>query len=274
MKNLACLFHFLKKKENQEDWIYNKKGLMTAIIIDDVLNARAHLKNLLVKHCKQVNILGEATNAESGAALILEYKPELVFLDIQMPKPSGFDMLASLGIYEFDVIFVTGYDQYGIQAVKASALDYLLKPVKPFELIAAVNKAQGNQKNKQTSRQIANLLDLVQRPHKTDTRIALHSIKGVQFINPYEISRCEADDNHTNVFLEDGRKIISTNVLRFHEELLTDFGFIRPHHSYLVNIKKIKGFAKGSVVHELRMNDDFLVPVSTRKVKEVREALI
>jgi two-component system LytT family response regulator len=228
----------------------------------------------LVKHCKQVEVLGEASNAESGAILILELKPDLVFLDIQMPKRSGFDMLASLGVYEFDVIFVTGYDQYGIQAVKASALDYLLKPVKPTELIDAVNKAQGNQKNKQTARQISNLLDLVHKPHKTDPRIALHSIKGIQFINPYEISRCEADDNYTNVFLKDGRKIISTNVLRFHEELLGDFGFIRPHHSYIVNVKQIKGFAKGNVVHELRMNDDFLVPVSSRKVKEVREALI
>jgi two-component system LytT family response regulator len=247
---------------------------MTAIIIDDVQKARAHLKTLLVKHCKHVKILGEASNAESGAALILEYKPELVFLDIQMPKQSGFDMLASLGIYEFDVIFVTGYDQYGIQALKASALDYLLKPVKHTELIAAVNKAQGYQNNKQTASQIANLLDLIQNPHKTDPRIALHSIKGIQFINPYEISHCEADDNYTNVFLEDGRKIISTNVLRFHEELLADFGFIRPHHSYIVNVKQIKGFAKGSVVHELRMNDDFLVPVSSRKVKEIREALI
>ena len=247
---------------------------MTAIIIDDVQNARAHLINLLTKYCKQVEILGEASNAGSGATLILESKPELVFLDIQMPKQSGFELLASLGIYEFDVIFVTGYDQYGIQAVKASALDYLLKPVKPAELIAAVNKAQSNQKNKQTARQITNLLDLVQNPHKTDPRIALHSIKGIQFINPYEISRCEADDNYTNVFLKDGRKIISTNVLRFHEELLADFGFIRPHHSYIVNVKHIKGFAKGNVVHELRMSDDFLVPVSSRKVKEVREALI
>ncbi len=247
---------------------------MKAIIVDDEQKVRAHLKNLLAKYCKQVELLGEASSAESGAALILESKPELVFLDIQMPKRSGFDMLASLGIYEFDVIFVTGYDHYGIQAVKASALDYLLKPVKPTELIAAVNKAQGNQKNKQTARQITNLLDLVQNPHKTDPRIALHSIKGIQFINPYEISRCEADDNYTNVFLKDGRKIISTNVLRFHEELLADFGFIRPHHSYIVNVKQIKGFAKGNVVHELRMNDDFLVPVSTRKVKEVREALI
>lgn len=247
---------------------------MKAIIVDDEQKVRVHLKNLLAKYCKQVELLGEASSAESGAALILESKPELIFLDIQMPRGSGFDLLASLGMYEFDVIFVTGFDQYGIQAVKASALDYLLKPVKPNELIAAVNKAQGNQKNKQTVRQITNLLDLVQNPHKTDPRILLHSIKGIQFINPYEISRCEADDNYTNVFLKDGRKIISTNVLRFHEELLTDFGFIRPHHSYIVNVKQIKGFAKGNVVHELRMNDDFLVPVSSRKVKEVREALI
>ncbi len=247
---------------------------MTAIIIDDVQKARAHLINLLAKYCKQVEILGEASNAESGAVLILKLKPDLIFLDIQMPMQSGFEMLASLGIYEFDVVFVTGYDKYGIQAVKASALDYLLKPVKPTELIEAVLKAQNNLKNKQTGRQIANLLELVRNPHKTDPRIALHSIKGVQFINPYEISRCEANDNHTNVFMNDGKKIISTNVLRFHEDLLADFGFIRPHHSFIVNIKQIKSFAKGNVVHELRMNDDFLVPVSTRKVKEVREALI
>ena len=247
---------------------------MKAIIVEDDNKNIVQLKNLLAKHCRQVDIVGVATNAAEGAALIKNRKLDLVFLDIQMPKESGFDMLASIGSYEFDVIFVTGQDQYGIPAVKASALDYLLKPVKPADLIAAVNKAQTRQKDKQISSQIGNLLNLVYHPHKTDHRVVLHSTKGIQFVNPYEISRCEADDNYTHIHFKDGRKITSTSNLGFNEELLTDFGFIRPHHSYLINPKLIKSFLKGKVVHELRMNDDFLVPVSSRKLKEVREALI
>lgn len=247
---------------------------MRAVIIDDEQNVRSHLKNLLAKYCRQVELIGEASNADTGADLILSCKPDLVLLDIQMPKGTGFDMLASLGSYEFDVIFVTGYDHYALQAVKCSALDYLLKPVKPEELISAVGRAERKQKNSQTALQITNLMDLVQYPHKKDHRIVLNSTKGMQFVNPYEIIRCEADDNYTNVFLEDGRKIISTQVLRFHEELLSDFGFIRPHHSYLVNRKQIKSFAKGKVVYELKMGDEFCVPISNRKVKEVREALL
>lgn len=247
---------------------------MRAVIIDDEPKVRTHLRNLLAKYCRQVELIGEAGNVYTGGDLILETKPDLVFLDIQMPKGSGFDMLASLGSYEFDVIFVTGYDKYAIQAVRCSALDYLLKPIKVAELVEAVGRSERKQNKKHASIQIAYLIELVQFPHKTDHRIILHSTKGMQFVNPYEIIRCEADDNYTNVFLRDGRKIISTQVLRFHEELLSEFGFIRPHHSFIVNRKQIKSFTKGKVVFELKMSDDFNVPVSKRKVKEVREALL
>ena len=246
---------------------------MKSVIIDDEPKQRTHLINLLAKHCKQVEIIGEAGNAAEGAKLILTTKPDLVFLDIEMPKESGFEMLGTLGEYDFDVIFVTGYDQYGIQAVKCSALDYLLKPVKPVELIAAINKASHHQKNKHTARQIEVLLDLVRYPHKTDQPIILSSTKGLQLVSPYEIIKCEADNNYTQVYLKDGRKLLATKLLGELEDMLAPFDFLRPHHSYVVNKKCIKTFIKGSVVYELKMSDDSLVPVSGRRVKEFKDNL-
>jgi len=246
---------------------------MKVIIIDDEPKQRAQLKNLLAKHCEQVELICEAGNAADGAKLIIATKPDLVFLDIQMPKQSGFEMLAALGKYEFDVIFVTGYDQYGIQAVKCSALDYLLKPVKPVELIAAVNKAVQRQKTKDIAKQIEILLDLVRYPHKTDQPIILSSTKGLQLVSPYEIIKCEADNNYTQVYLKDGRKLLATKLLGELEEMLAPFGFLRPHHSYVVNKKCIKTLIKGSVVYELKMSDDSLVPVSGRRLKEFKDNL-
>jgi len=246
---------------------------MKVIIIDDEPKQRAQLKNLLAKHCEQVELICEAGNAADGAKLIIATKPDLVFLDIQMPKQSGFEMLAALGKYEFDVIFVTGYDQYGIQAVKCSALDYLLKPVKPVELIDAVNKAVQRQKTKDIAKQIEILLDLVRYPHKTDQPIILSSTKGLQLVSPYEIIKCEADNNYTQVYLKDGRKLLATKLLGELEEMLAPFGFLRPHHSYVVNKKCIKTLIKGSVVYELKMSDDSLVPVSGRRLKEFKDNL-
>lgn len=247
---------------------------MKAVIIDDEPKVRTHLKNLLAKYCRQVEVIGEAGNAYTGGDLIQESKPDLVFLDIQMPKGSGFDLLASLGAYEFDVIFVTGYDQYAIQAVKCSALDYLLKPVKSAELIEAVAKAENNKRKDQIGKQIANLHNILQNPHKNDHRIAIPFEKDFCFINLSEVIRLEASRNYTKIFLEGNKKMLTSKGIGFYDEILSGYGFIRCHQSHLVNREFIKNLHNGKVVFELILADGYSVPISSRKIGMVRETLI
>jgi two-component system LytT family response regulator len=246
---------------------------MKAIIVEDEKKNVVQLKRLLAKHCNQVQVIGEAANALDGAAMTLELKPDLVFLDIQMSKLSGFDMLALLGTYEFDVIFVTGHDQYGIQAVKCAALDYLLKPVKPIELIAAIAKAENKKRKETNAGRITNLLDLVRNPHKNEHNIALPLLNGYRYINPYEIMRLEAENNYTQFYLFGGEKVLISKGLYVYEEILEAYGFIRCHKSHLVNRKFIRSLRKGAVVYEVELSDGFRVPVSSRKISLITEAL-
>ncbi|MEO8172444.1 MAG: LytTR family DNA-binding domain-containing protein [Sediminibacterium sp.] len=247
---------------------------MKAIIVEDEKKNITQLKRLLEKYCRQVDVIGEALNAREGAAMINELKPDLVFLDIQMPKESGFDMLASLGVYEFDVIFITGYDQYGIQAVKCSALDYLLKPVQVEELVDAVNKAELKRRNGITSEQIANVQTILRNPQKQQHKIIIQDDTDFHFLKPYDILRLEASGNYTRLYFTDGKMMLISKGIGVCEELFSDYGFIRPHQSHLVNTRFIKSFYKGKVVFELLLTDGFSVPVSSRKRDKVRTILI
>src|SRR5215831_12433171 len=142
--------------------------MMQAIIIDDEQNNIDNLRILLSNYCSQVQTVATALNAIEGARVIQLHHPDLVFLDIQMPGKNGFDMLQSLPSSNFEIIFVTAFDQYGIQAVKFAAIDYLLKPIKPDELITAVKKAGEKHRQKKQNDQLANLIELLQRHHQKD----------------------------------------------------------------------------------------------------------
>ena len=247
---------------------------MKAVIIEDEKKNITQLKGLLLKYCKQVEVIGEAASADEGIRIITEHKPELVFLDIQMPHKSGFDMLAALGEYNFEVIFVTGYDQYGIQAVKFSALDYLLKPVKADELIKAVLKAEIKNRKKQTQQQIINLLSVIKNSRKADHRIALPLMNEMRFINPDEIIRCESANNYTNFYLTGGEKLLVSKGIYEYDEMLKDYHFIRCHQSHLVNRKFIKSLLKEDTVFELLLTDGSCIPVSRLKKDMVKEELM
>lgn len=247
---------------------------MRAIIIEDEKKNITQLKSLLTKHCRQVEILGEASGADQGIELIAEHRPELIFLDIQMPDKSGFDMLAELGEYNFEVIFVTGHDQFGIQAVKFSALDYLLKPVKPSELIKAVLKAENKNRKKQTQEQILNLLSIMKNSSKTDHRIALPLMKEVRFINPEEVIRCESVNNYTQFYLQTNEIVLVSKGIYEIDSLLKEYNFIRCHQSHLVNRKFIKSLLKEDSISELLLLNGTRVPVSRLKKDMVKDELI
>ena len=245
---------------------------MKTIIIEDEKNNIKQLKGLLTS-LPQVELVGEALNAAEAIRLIAEVNPELILLDIQLPDNNGFELLASLGDYSFDVIFVTAYDQYGIQAVKCSALDYLLKPVKLTDLTMAVQKAIKGKERKQTQLQIQNLLTIVNLPQK-EHRIAIQLMKEIRFIDPADIIRCEAANNYTHIYLKAGEKLIASKGLFLYDEMLQPYHFIRCHQSHLVNRKFIKSLLSSDTVYELQLTEkDIRIPVSRLRRESVKSEI-
>ena len=210
--------------------------LITAVIIEDEQNNIVNLAILLRQYCPQVEITGDATNANDGEKLILQLNPDIVFLDIQMPGKNGFDMLQSLRTHNFELIFVTAFEQYGIQAVKFSAIDYILKPIDAEELKSAVQKAIYRSSEKKQNRKLENLLDVLQNEQQKDThRIALTSAKETRFIKTKEIIRCESSNNYTTFYILGGERIMVSKPIFEYEEILQGYGFIRCHQTHLVN---------------------------------------
>lgn len=247
--------------------------MIRSIIIDDEKNNIENLQGLLNKHCPEVHVIGFGLNADEGVAIIQQLQPDLVFLDIQMPGKNGFQLLESLSNYNFEIILVTAFDQYGIQAVKFSAIDYLLKPVRVDELKAAVNKVEKRVRNARQNLELQNLLQLLKhQEHKSDHRLALPTAKETRFVNPQDIIRCESSNAYTSFYLTDGQKIMVSKPIYEYEELLSDFGFIRCHQSHLVNKKYVKSWVKedgGSLL----LIDNSNIPVSRSKKEEVLKGL-
>ena len=247
--------------------------LITAVIIDDEQNNIDNLSILLRQYCPQLEITGEATNATDGEKLILQLNPDIVFLDIQMPGKNGFDMLQSLRTHNFELIFVTAFEQYGIQAVKFSAIDYLLKPINTDELKAAVQKAIYRSSEKKQNKKLENLLEVLQNEQQKDThRIALTSAKETRFIKTKEIIRCESSNNYTTFYILGGERIMVSKPIFEYEEMLQGYGFIRCHQTHLVNKRFIKSLVKQDGGY-LLLEDGMEIPVSRMKREVVRKEL-
>lgn len=245
--------------------------MINAVIIDDEQNNIDNLKSLLRKHCGEVEISGTAINAKEGRGIILQYNPDIVFLDIQMPGESGFDLLKSLSNYSFEVIFVTAFDQYGIKAVKFAAIDYLLKPINVDELKIAVKKVIDKKQRMNQNEQLQNLMQLLKENQK-EHRIALPSTHEIRYAKPSEIIRCESSNNYTTFHFVSGEKLLISKPIYFYEDLLQDYNFIRCHQSHLVNKKFITSFIKEDG-GTLLLEDQTRVPVSKSKKEKIKEGL-
>ena len=217
---------------------------MKAILIDDEISNLENLRILLEKHCPQVTITATAQNLSDAVDAIEKYLPHLVFLDIQMGQQTGFDVLKLLPKRNFEVIFVTAYDQHGIQAVKFAALDYLLKPIDIEELINAVNKAETKLATQVQSSQLDFLLQQLKKPEPSISKIALQMQSEIRYITLADIIRCEADNTYTYFFLSNGEKILVSKSLKEYADLLRPNGFLRTHQSHLVNPKYVKSWLK------------------------------
>lgn len=245
---------------------------LSCIIIDDELNNIENLQNIIIKYCNEIIVLDTATNADSAYEKIISLQPDLIFLDIQMPGKSGFELLKMFSEINFEIIFITAYDKYGIQAIKFSALDYLLKPIVVDDLKTAVEKAQKRIARKNQNLSIENLLEFIKRGQNESPKIALPTSNEISYVKTDEIIRCEAYDNYTYFFLNDGSKILVSKPLKEFSEILLPFNFLRTHQSHLVNIQFIKSYLKEDG-GKLLMKDLTKIPISRQKRTIVKNAL-
>ncbi len=245
---------------------------INCVIIDDEPNNVENLQGILTKWCPDVTIVATATNAEDGIEIIKACKPDLVFLDIQMPEQSGFDVLKAFASINFEVIFITAYDQYGIQAIKFSALDYLLKPVDIADVQQAVEKAKAKVSAKQQNHNIENLLAYIKSTQKESPKIALPTMQETRYVKVDQIVRCEASNNYTTFFMHNGDEVLVCKTLKEFTELLKPYGFQRPHQSHLVNFQYVKSLLKedGGM---LLMEDKNKVPISRQNLDTIKKAL-
>jgi two-component system LytT family response regulator len=243
--------------------------MIKAILVDDELHCLITLKLLLERHCPEVQILAQCRSASEALEAIVRLKPSVVFLDIEMPFMNGFEMLEQIKEISFAVIFTTSYDQYAIQAIHFSALDYLLKPIDARELIAAVQKIQ-NQKQLPTADQFEILLHQIQHKGNELSRIAVPTADGFELVHVEQILRCEADDTYTYFFLKDKSKITACRSLKEVESQLQQYPFfLRIHHSFIVNLNEVTKYIRGDGGYVI-MSDGSSVSVSRSR----KEALI
>jgi two-component system LytT family response regulator len=234
--------------------------MVTALVIDDEPYSCEALVELLSKYCPGVQVAKVCHSGADALIAIEEHSPQLLFLDIEMPKMNGFQLLEKVMGINFEVIFTTSYDQYAIKAIRMSALDYLLKPIDREELQTAVLKVTRRLAHPQMQ-QIQMLLQKVNNPGKPMLKIALPTMEGLQLIQIDAVICCTSDSNYTTIRLKDQQRIIVSRTLKEVEELLCEHGFQRVHHSSLVNLNEINKYIKGEGGY-LVMSDGSHVDVS------------
>ncbi len=245
--------------------------MIKAIIIDDEEKGRVVLKQKLADHCPSVLVVCEASNGEEGKVAILEHHPDLVFLDIEMPRMNGFEMLNNLSEKNFHLIFTTAYDHYAIKAIKYAAFDYLLKPIDIEELKVAVNKIS-EPKNSNTKSQVEQPQENIKNPLLSLNKLAIPTIDGLNFYNITEIVLFEANSNYTYLHFYDGKKVLASRTLKEFEELLPEETFFRPHHSHIVNINYISRYIKGEG-GQIVLSNGMTVDVSRRKKMDLMKMI-
>jgi len=244
--------------------------MIRAVLIDDESHGLDTLQILLAEYCPDVQVVESCRSAKAGIEAIDKFQPDVVFLDIQMPGMNGFQMLEQIENISFAIIFTTSYDQYAIKAIHFSALDYLLKPVIPTELIAAIHKVQTKGKLPDLA-QFEMLYNRLNSKSNGITKIAIPTLDGYELITADQIILCEADDNYTTLVLKNKKKIIASRSLKDIEEHLSEFKyFVRVHHSFIVNINEVTKYVRGEGGH-LIMSDQSTVNVSRTRKKALLE---
>lgn len=239
--------------------------MIKCVLVDDEKDALEMMEWLLKTYCPEADIVAMCNTAEMGIEAISNHKPDVVFLDIEMPRMNGFDMLEQIANPTFEVVFCTAYDQFAIKAFKYAALNYLLKPVDPEYLKSTIQRV-ADKKAIPTREQFALLLQQLNRQSaSTPSRIALTTGDGLIFVSTADIIYCKAESNYTNVVLTGGRKIMVSRVLKELDEALSGPDFYRVHSSYLIGINHVKKFVRGEGGYIVMDNDDNITLSRSRR---------
>jgi two-component system LytT family response regulator len=241
------------------------------VLVDDDSTIRENLKTMLSMYSPQSVVIAEADGVRAGLVCIKEHKPDLVLLDVEMKDGTGFDLLYLYGQLDFKVIFVTGHDAYAIRAFKISAIDYILKPVDPTELMAALKKAEGITDGREQQVRVANLVQNT-REGSSNQKIVLKDAETVYLVAVKDIIRCESETNYTRFYLTDGRVVMVSKTLKEYDTLFDGQNFFRAHQSHLINMLHFDRYEKkdGGTVF---MKDGSALPVAIRKKEALMAAL-
>ncbi len=246
---------------------------MKTIIIDDNQKSRDFLEGLLLKYCPEISLMGKAFDITEGKHLIEQVKPELVFLDVEMPGGTGFELLKQFSSIDFKVIFTTAHEKYALTAIKFSALDYLLKPIDSRELQQAITKVKASIDREFSQLKIQTLLQNINTtPAAQEQKIVLKDKYGMQVTLLKDVIRLEAENSYTQFFIKDQKPLIISKPLKDYEKILPQEQFFRCHKSHIVNMKYLLRYDKRED-EILMMQDGSKVPVSRRKLDVLLEKM-
>lgn len=239
--------------------------MIKAIIIDDEQHCIDRLQMLVGKYCsKKIELAGAFQTAEEGLAAIKQLSPRLVFLDVEIKDKTGFWILQELPEIDFEVIFTTAFDRYAVQAFRFSAIDFLLKPVNPEELIISIDKLSEKISRNDLAQKFDSLFYNLKNIQTASKKICVPVLNGYVFLQTSEIIRCESEGNYTTLFLKDNTKLLVSKTLKEFEEMLGDYNFYRIHHSHLINLAFVKAYHKGKGGYVI-LSDGSEIEVSTRR---------
>jgi two-component system LytT family response regulator len=237
--------------------------MIKAMIVDDKTAAIELLRWLIKEHCPEITSVVSATSVGEALPLIHNFKPDVLFLDIQMPRETGFDLLAKVKQWNFEVIFTTAYNEFAIQAIRFSALDYLLKPVDPDALAQALERYKAKRVYEQGGESLyRNFIQNITADKSRPLRLALPGMSDIKYVELSDIIHLQADSNYTKLYFTKGKSFLSSKTLLEYEKTLDQSGFIRVHKSHMVNAMHIAGYNKQGL---LTLSDGAEIEVSRRK---------
>jgi two-component system, LytTR family, response regulator len=242
--------------------------MLKAVIVEDEQLSREILSGYIAKYCHDVAVVAEADSVTTGIAAIKKHKPDILFLDVEMPKGTGFDLLEQLDDIDFETVFVTAYGNYAIQALNYSAAYYILKPVSIEELVSAVDKIKQQKQKKHLSLHTKVLLENIQNGNLQNYKIVLPLQDGFEVVAVKDVIHCRANDNFTDFHFLNKQKKMICRTLKFYEDLLGESGFLRVHKSHLVNLDHVVKYNKGKG-GQLTMVDGAVIDVSPNRKDEL-----
>lgn len=246
--------------------------MITAIIVDDELHCRKSLETLIGKNFPILAIKAVCKSPGEGIQAIIEHHPELVFLDVEMPPSSGFEMLQQLDEINFEIIFTTAYEKYALQAIKFSAMDYLLKPIGKEDLAEAILRMKEKKLHEKSAKNIEALFENVKNIQNPSKKIVLPATNGIELIYLQDIVHLDSSGNYTTFHLKNKQKIVVSKTIKEYEEMLEDMHFFRVHNSHIINLHYVKNYIKGEG-GIVKMEDGSEIDVSRRRKDEFLKAL-